>query len=74
MALLLEDMQFDYRKLKDVKHLLEHMKKIKLPNALTLSSYSSLKSVSLTLFPPSNLISSKKCAFAISKIPLVLGS
>ena len=26
MALLLEDMQFDCRKLKDAKHLLEHMK------------------------------------------------
>ena len=28
MALLLEDMQFDYRKLKDVKHLLEHMNEL----------------------------------------------
>ena len=28
MALLLEDMLFDYRKLKDVKHLLEHMKEL----------------------------------------------
>ena len=28
MALLLEDMQFDYRKLKDAKHLLEHMKEL----------------------------------------------
>ena len=28
MALLLEDMQFDYRKLKNAKHLLEHMKEL----------------------------------------------
>ena len=26
MALLLEDIQFDYRELRDAKHLLEHMK------------------------------------------------
>ena len=28
MEVLLEDMQFDYRKLKDMKHLLEHMKEL----------------------------------------------
>ena len=28
MALLLEDMQFNYRKVKDAKHLLEHMKEL----------------------------------------------
>ena len=28
MAFLLEDIQFDYRKLKDTKHLLEHMKEL----------------------------------------------
>ena len=28
MALLLEDIQFDDRKLKDAKHMLEHMKEL----------------------------------------------
>ena len=41
MAFLLEDIQFDYRKLKDTKHLLEHMKEFRLPSKLTISSCSS---------------------------------
>ena len=41
MAFLLEDIQFDYRKLKDTKHLLEHMKEFRLPSKLTISLCSS---------------------------------